>query len=147
VCRVLWCGAVRCRVVWCRVVWCGVVSCGVVWCGVVRCGAVWCGAVWCGAVWCRVVSCRVIVLQTVALRAAAKAKEEVDEGGVTWEYDSALPKPAAQQGPKALRWKRFDPTTEMTIEAAFQANTNIVTLSSATWLLGEEFVRYVRKSR
>ena len=31
----------------------------------------------------------------------------------------------------------------MTIEVAFQADTNMVTLSSATWLLGEEFVRRV----
>ena len=52
-----------------------------------------------------------VPLFTIALRAAAKAKEEVEEGGVTWEYDAALPKPAAQQGKKVLRWKRFDPIT------------------------------------
>jgi len=83
-----------------------------------------------------------VPLYTIALRAAAKAKEEVETGGVTWEYDAALPKPMGQQGPKLLRWKRFDPVTEMTIESAFQANTNHVTLSSATWLLGEELVRH-----
>lgn len=83
-----------------------------------------------------------VPLYTIALRAAARAKDEVESGGLTWEYDAALPKPAGQHGPKLLRWKRFDPVTEMTIESAFQANTNHVTMSSATWLLGEDFVRH-----
>ncbi len=83
-----------------------------------------------------------VPLYTIALRAAAKAKDEVESGGVTWEFDAALPKPAGQQGLKQLRWKRFDPVTEMTCESAFQANTHHVTMSSATWLLGEEFVRH-----
>ena len=83
-----------------------------------------------------------VPLYTVALRAAAKAKEEVENGGVTWEFDSSLPKPPGQTTAKVLRWKRFDRTTEMTIEAAFQANTNSVTMSTATWQLGEEFLRH-----
>lgn len=84
----------------------------------------------------------VVPLYTIALRAAARAKDEVESGGVTWEFDAALPKPAGQQGPKQLRWKRFDPVTEMTCESAFQANTHQVTMSSATWLLGMDFVRH-----
>eukprot|EP01048_Picozoa_sp_COSAG05_P002091 COSAG05_NODE_78_length_21399_cov_26.298216_5_plen_342_part_00 len=80
-----------------------------------------------------------VPLYTVALRAAAKAKREIDNG-VVWEYDSTVAKQPAPL--KAIRWKRFDMVTEISIETGFQANTDHITLSSTTWSLGEEFMRH-----
>ena len=80
-----------------------------------------------------------VPLYAVALRAAAKAKHEI-EHGVVWEYDSTVAKQPAPV--KSIRWKRFDPVTELSIETGFQANTDHITLSSTTWPLGDEFVRH-----
>jgi hypothetical protein len=80
---------------------------------------------------------KAIPLFSVALKAAARAKDEIDRNGVVWEYDAAV----VEGGAKSIRWKRYDPITEHSIEAGFQANTDHITLSSATWSLGEQLLR------
>ena len=54
-------------------------------------------------------SCSLCSFRTVLYCACVKNDGFI--GGVTWEYDAALPKPSAQQGKKVLRWKRFDSIT------------------------------------
>lgn len=80
-----------------------------------------------------------------ALAAAQQAGREL-ANGLEWQYDDSLPGAArssamAGAGISALAWKRYDEATERAVEASFQAQTTHVTMSSATWRLGEEFLQ------
>lgn len=90
-------------------------------------------------------SARAVPRHMQALAAAQQAEKEL-ANGLEWEYDDSLPGAARTSATAAalaerLTWKRYDPDTERAVEAAFQAQTTHLTLASATWRLGEEFIR------